>query len=530
MPPLPFQLLLISVAVLLPFFVLSLIFGRWIVVQLTLKYLLKRRLAWLAVMAVAACVWLVLVVYSVMGGWLRMFEDTYKSMSGDLVVWRPGFDAQGFAGYEEIIRRVQELPEVSKAIPIIRTFGIFSVKSYQHYVMVVGLPTDVDGNIDTAGVVQFERSLWLQNKDSKVQRWVPERQPSFKLWPMIEYAAMAPTVKNAGELPGAIVGGGVVGILRDEKTNIPDWNRKFAVSSIMPAPITLIKITVAPPDRLQGGATSIPQSAKYYWIVDGSRTQLPTHDESIYVSFDTLQQQMELNAKPPSTRIDADGNDILGPDGKPELIEHPGRTTEIQIALKDPSRINEMKPKIQAIVDDVTGGGRATFAGPIRVQTWREVQEDMIGAIQNEIRLTTTLFAFISLVAVFMIFAIFYMIVMEKTRDIGIIKSVGATAWSIASIFLAYGAIIGVVGGGVGVLAGWLTVRYINEIHTKLGDWFGWQIWSAKTYAFDLIPNRVDGTAAVVVLYVAIVAAVVGAIVPAIKAALARPVESLRFE
>ena len=74
----------------------------------------------------------------------------------------------------------------------------------------------------------------------------------------------------------------------------------------------------------------------------------------------------------------------------------------------------------------------------------------------------TILFGIISIVAIFLIFCIFFMIVVEKTRDIGIIKSVGATSFGVALIFLGYGVTIGLLGGGAGVAAGYLIVHNIN--------------------------------------------------------------------
>ena len=72
-------------------------------------------------------------------------------------------------------------------------------------------------------------------------------------------------------------------------------------------------------------------------------------------------------------------------------------------------------------------------------------------------------------VAGFGILAIFYMIVVEKTRDIGILKSLGASGRGVMGIFLAYGLSLGMVGSGVGMVAGLLFVRYINEIAAGLG-------------------------------------------------------------
>ena len=122
------------------------------------------------------------------------------------------------------------------------------------------------------------------------------------------------------------------------------------------------------------------------------------------------------------------------------------------------------------------------------------------------------------------------MIVMEKTRDIGIVKSVGATSSSIAGIFLGYGLTIGIFGGGMGLLMAYLVVHNINELHAWMGEHFGIQIWNAKTYLFDTIPNTMDAHDVIVIVSVAILSSVLGALVPAIRAARMNPVEALRWE
>jgi lipoprotein-releasing system permease protein len=150
--------------------------------------------------------------------------------------------------------------------------------------------------------------------------------------------------------------------------------------------------------------------------------------------------------------------------------------------------------------------------------------------VEKEKLLTVFLFAIISVVAIFLIFCIFYMVVAEKTRDIGIIKSVGATAEGVAAIFLGYGLAIGVVGAGLGLLASWLLVRNINEIHTWLGKQMGITVWNPEVYLFDKIPNTMNPREVAFITAVAVVASVIGALVPAIRAARMNPVEALRWE
>jgi lipoprotein-releasing system permease protein len=144
--------------------------------------------------------------------------------------------------------------------------------------------------------------------------------------------------------------------------------------------------------------------------------------------------------------------------------------------------------------------------------------------------LLTLLFAIVSVVAVFLIFCMFSMIVAEKTRDVGIIKSLGASNWGVAQIFLGYGLAIGLIGAGTGLLSAYLIVHNINAIHAWMGRALGIVIWNPKTYIFDTIPNTMEGSDVIWIVSIAILSAVIGALIPAIRAARMNPVEAMRWE
>jgi lipoprotein-releasing system permease protein len=200
--------------------------------------------------------------------------------------------------------------------------------------------------------------------------------------------------------------------------------------------------------------------------------------------------------------------------------------------------INKIRSRIQNIWDEIAARRRDEMPADnrrlldyVQIQTWEEKQARFIGAVEKEKYLVTTLFGVISLVAVFLVGCIFYMIVQQKTRDIGVVKSVGATSLGVANIFLIYGAAVGVVGGAMGSIIGTVFVWYINEFQDLLA-WISPQakIWSPEVYSFERIPNHVNVRDVIVVYVVAIIASMVGSVIAAVRAARIWPVEALRYE
>jgi lipoprotein-releasing system permease protein len=166
----------------------------------------------------------------------------------------------------------------------------------------------------------------------------------------------------------------------------------------------------------------------------------------------------------------------------------------------------------------------------VSVQTWRDKQSALIAVVHVEIVILNILLSFIIVVAGFGILAIFMLIVIEKTRDIGILKSLGAGGTGISSIFLVYGLILGLVGSGAGLCLGLLFVRYINEIAEFIGNLFGVQVFDPTIYMLPEIPTIVDGWAIALVVLGAIAIAVIASSVPAYRAARLHPVKALRYE
>ncbi len=151
-----------------------------------------------------------------------------------------------------------------------------------------------------------------------------------------------------------------------------------------------------------------------------------------------------------------------------------------------------------------------------------------LAAVNLETTILNLLLFMIIAVAGFGILAIFYMIVVEKTRDIGILKSLGAPSRGIMGIFLAYGLGAGLVGSGVGMVLGLLFVAYINEIADGLATITGQQVFDPTVYYFQEIPTIVQPFTVAWIVVGAMLIAVLASILPARRAARLHPVEALR--
>jgi lipoprotein-releasing system permease protein len=164
------------------------------------------------------------------------------------------------------------------------------------------------------------------------------------------------------------------------------------------------------------------------------------------------------------------------------------------------------------------------------VVTWRDKQGPLLAAVSMQTAILNVLLFLIIAVAGFGILAIFCMIVAEKTRDIGILKSLGASGRGILGIFLAYGFGLGVVGSGAGLAIGLVIVANINRIADALARLSGHDLFDPTIYYFQEIPTIVEPLSVAWIVSGAVLIAVVASIVPARRAARLHPVEALRHE
>lgn len=194
------------------------------------------------------------------------------------------------------------------------------------------------------------------------------------------------------------------------------------------------------------------------------------------------------------------------------LFGLPGAVTRIDVKLDDYSLASKVAP----VIEDKLGGY------PFTARTWFEQNRSLYSWMTYEKLLFTLILSLIIMVAAFNIVSSLVMIVMEKTREIGILKSMGAPSKGILKVFLMEGVIIGILGTTLGTLLGY-GVCYIQKT-------FGIVKLPPEVYIIDKLPVEMHSFDFLVVSLIGIGLCILASWYPAYRASRLNPVEAIRYE
>jgi lipoprotein-releasing system permease protein len=348
--------------------------------KIILRYLRARRVTLIPVAAVAVAVFLLVVVLSVMSGFISFIEGKIRGTLADVIVDYD--DVRGFSDYEEIETRLAALKGVQAVSPRLSGKGMLTVyeartadQPHDFHCIFVGVDPDAEN-----GVTQLDRMLVSEGRRFE--------------WP------------GEGEkLPGLILGNEVLG----QYPGIPG---------------TLVSLTTPT-------ATDEDSSLKFR-VTNHFKSGLYEYDRTtVYVPLEAAQQLTALDGRITSFHVRA-GKDV-------DLVR-----------LK--KAVTETLPAERGFV----------------VKTWVESEKVLIDAMRLERVIWVVILSALLAVAWFCILAVMSLTVVQKTRDIGILRSLGASVGGVLWTFVQYGLAVGLIGSTLGLAAGLAVLWRLDPIERFL--------------------------------------------------------------
>ena len=191
----------------------------------------------------------------------------------------------------------------------------------------------------------------------------------------------------------------------------------------------------------------------------------------------------------------------------------------IEVTVNDPDEVGEILKPVQRAVQ-----GRAV------VNDWKTINSALFDALQVERAAMAFALSFMVLVAAFNILSSLVMLVRAKTRDIAIMRTMGATRQSLMKIFVTTGFTVGAIGTVIGLALGFAILAGRQQIVQAIGAVTGQDLWDPQYRFLTTIPSKVDAGEVTMIALLALGLSFLATLYPAWKAANTDPVQVLRYE
>ncbi|MFN3209938.1 MAG: lipoprotein-releasing ABC transporter permease subunit [Roseovarius sp.] len=202
-----------------------------------------------------------------------------------------------------------------------------------------------------------------------------------------------------------------------------------------------------------------------------------------------------------------------------EFFNSEGKADEIEVMVEEPERVDEMS------LDLLNAAGENT-----QIWTWRDSSSGFLRALEVEDNVMFIILSILVLIAAMNITSGLIMLVKNKGRDIGILRTMGLTEGSVLRVFFMCGAFIGIIGTVLGTVLGCLFAIYIDQIFGILDSFSDQPIWTPDTRGIYFLPAKLEFWDVISAVGLSLFLSFVVTIFPARRAARMNPVEALRYE
>lgn len=447
--------------------------GIW---SLPLRWLRTRRIALVAVFSIAVGVLAMIVVISLMDGVVAFLQEHFKGTQSDLSI-RLGNGAgppqpKVWDGIRERL-----LPEMAEAGGPIRALAP------QAHLKALILPGDRPGPEHE----DLVKGIFLIGVDWELEREVSPLRTLF-------------------------------GAVSDPDLRVPDAGMDAPLAPGDPPPILLgDSLARALGVSRNSGAGGGPGLVT---VITGRPTTAPGGQPT----FDTAQSRVFRVAGAFSTgREDYDG--VHARLDRRELLRLKSARPETEIDCNEAHARLERPEEISEVLRDL--GRRHP---DLLFESWETTSRQELLALQDQKKIMVVILSFIIGVAAVAILGIVYLMVVEKTRDIGILRSMGMSRSRLVAIFTAYGFLLGAVGCAAGVVLGLQATAHLDRIVSWLSDLAGVDLLDPRIYKFKTVPTLVTASSVAQIVAAALGMSLLASLIPACKAASLPPVRALRSE
>jgi lipoprotein-releasing system permease protein len=202
------------------------------------------------------------------------------------------------------------------------------------------------------------------------------------------------------------------------------------------------------------------------------------------------------------------------------FFQKPNEATQIEVMVDDPDTVYTVRRAVY----------QALAGTPVQVIDWTQSNNSFFAAVQVEQNVMFLILTLIILVAAFNVVSSLIMMVKDKTRDIAVLRTLGAGRGSIMRIFLMCGASVGITGTLVGTLIGVVFCLNIEAIQHVVESATGTQVFNPEVYYLTHLPAKLDWREVTQVIVMALVLSLLATLYPSWRAARTDPVEALRHE